>query len=296
MVRKVVSPAITSVPNELPRSPTLKKRSIAASIPSFPLPGCAHCGAPLFPFRAPTARRPPTQARAAGVESSYAEKTATVTVTHAEAASATQAAGGPGERASCKKKGGGEASGRRAPQQQSELRERPGNERLTHAQRGPRNVHKEGFSRFAARIVCFPKVSFGDKSLIPIGSRATALSSGIIFSARGDAREKTLETRQPIGKNSENSHFETQSADFLPRSQGDRAIKHLPLPKARAAHRDVPPSSHSQPEARGRAPRHLSLPHYLGPYVVTPSSCEAEEPCVAKALGPIALQPHAKKP
>ena len=29
---------------------------------AFPLPGCAHCGAPLFPSRAPTARRPPVQA------------------------------------------------------------------------------------------------------------------------------------------------------------------------------------------------------------------------------------------
>lgn len=35
-------------------------------------------------------------------KSSYAEKTATATVTHERAASATQAAGGPGERTSCK--------------------------------------------------------------------------------------------------------------------------------------------------------------------------------------------------
>ena len=58
----------------------------------------------------------------------------------------------------------------------------------------------------------------------------------MIFAAFGDAREKTLETRQPIGKNSENSHFETQSADFLPRSQGDRAIKRpSPKPEPRIA-------------------------------------------------------------
>ena len=62
MVRKVVRPAITSVPNELPRSPTLKKRSIAASIPPFPFPD-AHAARLTLSFtRAPTARRPPTQA------------------------------------------------------------------------------------------------------------------------------------------------------------------------------------------------------------------------------------------
>ena len=110
----------------------------------------------------------------------------------------------------------------------------------THALRGPRNVHKEGFSRFTARIACFPKVSFGADQQIPIGLKAITLPSGIIFSARGSAREKTLEARQNRGKDSENSHFETQSADFLPRSQGDRAIKRLPLPKARASHRNVP--------------------------------------------------------
>lgn len=67
--------------------------------------------APLSLPRPHSAAAARANARAAGVESTYAEKTATVTVAHAEAASATQAAGGPGERASCE----GKASGRQHP-------------------------------------------------------------------------------------------------------------------------------------------------------------------------------------
>ena len=76
----------------------------------------------------------------------------------------------------------------------------------------------------------------------------------MIFAAFGDVREKTLETRQPIGKNSENSHFETQSADFLPRSQGDRAIKRPP------------------PQSQSRASRRLSFltARSQGPRAETP--------------------------
>ncbi len=53
-------------------------------------------------FRTPTARRPPVQARAAGVESTYAEKTATVRLARAGAERAMRAAKRPGERTSCK--------------------------------------------------------------------------------------------------------------------------------------------------------------------------------------------------
>lgn len=109
----------------------------------------------------------------------------------------------------------------------------------THAQRGPRNVCKEGFSRFAARIACFPKVSFEVDQQIPIGPKATTLPSGIIFSACGDAREKTLEARQNRGKDSENSHFGTQSADFLPRSQRPHAETPLPSSQPGAVRRDT---------------------------------------------------------
>ena len=113
----------------------------------------------------------------------------------------------------------------------------------THALRGPRNVHKEGFSRFAARIACFPKVSFGVNRLIPIGSRATTPSPGIIFAAFGDAHKEAPKPHQSDGKDSENSHFETQSADFLPRSQGPRD-KTPPPPQSQGPRAETPfPSS-----------------------------------------------------
>lgn len=113
------------------------------------------------------------------------------------------------------------SAGRRAPTQADTSQRGP-----TRVQRGPRNVYKEGFSRFAARIACFPKVSFGTDQQIPIGPKATTLSPGIIFSAFVSARERAPAPRQPNGKDLENSHFETRSADFLPKAR-DRTPRRL---------------------------------------------------------------------
>lgn len=113
------------------------------------------------------------------------------------------------------------SAGRRAPTQADTPQRGP-----TRVQRGPRNVYKEGFSRFAARIACFPKVSFGTDQQIPIGPKATTLSPGIIFSAFVSACERAPAPRQPNGKDLENSHFETRSADFLPKAR-DRTPRRL---------------------------------------------------------------------
>lgn len=83
----------------------------------------------------------------------------------------------------------------------------------------PQNVCKEGFSRFAAQIACFPKVSFRNNQQASTEPKATVLSPGTIFLACDDAYERASAPRQPNGKDLENSHFEAQSADFLPQSQ-----------------------------------------------------------------------------
>ena len=79
--------------------------------------------------------------------------------------------------------------------------------------------------------------------MIPIGSRATTPSPGIIFAAFGDAHKEAPKPHQSDGKDSENSHFETQSADFLPRSQGPRD-KTPPPPQSQGPRAETPfPSS-----------------------------------------------------
>ena len=83
----------------------------------------------------------------------------------------------------------------------------------------PQNVCEEGFSRFAAQIACFPKVSFRNNQQASTEPKATVLSPGTIFLACDDAHERASAPRQPNGKDLENSHFEAQSADFLPQSQ-----------------------------------------------------------------------------
>lgn len=83
----------------------------------------------------------------------------------------------------------------------------------------PQNVCEEGFSRFAAQIAYFPKVSFRNNQQASTEPKATVLSPGTIFLACDDTYERASAPRQPNGKDLENSHFEAQSADFLPQSQ-----------------------------------------------------------------------------
>ncbi len=145
----------------------------------------------------------------------------------------------------------------RARQGPTHARRRPAHAQggLAHLQRGPMrpqrgrctlSAGRETFARKVFRVSRLKSLVFQKLALGLInGSRPSPKRqrSHQALSSRhaAGAREKALEARQSIGKHSENSHFETQSANFLP--------------KARAARPGAPPS-----QSQSRTPQRPSFP------------------------------------
>ena len=184
----------------------------------------------------------------------------------------------------------------RARQGPTHARRRPAHAQggLAHLQRGPMrpqrgrctlSAGRETFARKVFRVSRLKSLVFQKLALGLInGSRPSPKRqrSHQALSSRhaAGAREKALEARQSIGKHSENSHFETQSANFLP--------------KARAARPDAPPSQSKMTAHRdalfsrsqSRTPRRPSFPkpepHAAAPLLPQSQSRTPRRPLFAK--------------
>ena len=116
------------------------------------------------------------------------------------------------------------------------------------------------------KSLVFRKLALGRISKSPSSSKRQCPHQALSSRRAAGNRKRTPPTRQPSGNDSENSHFETRSADFLPQSRmADTKAPLLPRSRGRP-HDGTPPSRNQGPHVKAPFPSRNQGPHVKAPF------------------------------